>query len=107
MIDVSQVLVSTEWLAQRLDAPNIRIVDCRFSFDYDAERDYLAGHLPGAVYVRLQQDLASPDGPVHFALPSPERFSATMGRLGIGDQTTIVAYDDQGGRSGILGSGSA
>jgi thiosulfate/3-mercaptopyruvate sulfurtransferase len=97
MVDVSQVLVSTDWLAEHLNDRDLRIVDCRFSFDYDAEQDYLKGHIPGAVYVRLQQDLASPEGPVHFALPSSNRFAAAMSRVGIGDQTTVVGYDDQGG----------
>ncbi len=97
MIDVRNVLVSTEWLAAHLDDPNLRVVDCRFSFDHDATEDYRRGHIRGAVHVRLQEDLASPAGPVHFALPEPERFAASMSRLGIGDETTVVAYDDEGG----------
>jgi thiosulfate/3-mercaptopyruvate sulfurtransferase len=97
MVDVSNVLVSTDWLAAHLDDRNLRVADCRFSFDYDASDDYHRGHIPGAVYVRLQQDLASPEGPVHFAVPTPERFAAAMSRLGIGDRTVVVAYDDQGG----------
>jgi thiosulfate/3-mercaptopyruvate sulfurtransferase len=97
MIDVRDVLVTTDWLAVHLDDRDLRVVDCRFSFDHDASEDYHRGHLPGAVYVRLQQDLASPDGPVHFALPESERFAASMSRLGIGDRTVVVAYDDEGG----------
>ncbi|HTE84641.1 MAG TPA: sulfurtransferase [Dehalococcoidia bacterium] len=97
MVDVGNVLVETDWLAAHLDDRDLRVADCRFSFDYDASRDYHAGHIPGAVYVRLQQDLATPNGPVHFALPPPEQFAASMERLGIGDRTVVVAYDDQGG----------
>jgi thiosulfate/3-mercaptopyruvate sulfurtransferase len=97
MIDVSNVLVETDWLSSHLDDRDLRVADCRFSFDYDASRDYHAGHIPGSVYVRLQQDLASPNGPVHFALPPAAQFAASMERLGIGDQTVVVAYDDQGG----------
>ncbi len=97
MIDVRDVLVQTDWLAVHLNDPNLRIADCRFSFDHDATEDYRRGHIPGAIHVRLQEDLASFDGPIHFALPSPERFAAAMSRLGIGDQTTVVAYDDEGG----------
>lgn len=96
MVDVKDVLVSTDWLAAHLDDPNLRIVDCRFSFDYDAAADYGQGHIPGAVHVKVQEDLASPSGPVRFALPEPERFAASMSRLGIGDDTLVVAYDDQG-----------
>jgi thiosulfate/3-mercaptopyruvate sulfurtransferase len=97
MVEVSNVLAETDWLAAHLDDHDLRVADCRFSFEYDASRDYHAGHIPGAVYVRLQQDLASPNGPVHFAIPPPEQFAASMERLGIGDQTVVVAYDDQGG----------
>ncbi len=97
MVNVRNVLVESDWLAAHLDDRDLRVVDCRFSFDYDASTDYHAGHIPGAVYVRLQQDLASPNGPVHFALPPPEQFAASMSRLGIGDRTVVVAYDDQGG----------
>jgi thiosulfate/3-mercaptopyruvate sulfurtransferase len=97
MVNVRNVLVSTDWLADHLDDRNLRVVDCRFSFDYDAIADYHRGHIPGAVHIRVQQDLASPDGPVRFALPSPERFADAMSRLGIGSRTLVVAYDDQGG----------
>jgi thiosulfate/3-mercaptopyruvate sulfurtransferase len=97
VIDVREVLVTTDWLAAHLDSPNLQVVDCRFSFDHDAAEDYLRGHIPGAVHARLQEDLASPEGPVRFALPKPDRFSASMSRLGIGDQTVVVAYDDEGG----------
>jgi thiosulfate/3-mercaptopyruvate sulfurtransferase len=97
MVDVSNVLVETDWLASHLDDRDIRVADCRFSFEYDASRDYHASHIPGAIYIRLQQDLASPNGPVHFALPPADQFAASMERLGIGDRTTVVAYDDQGG----------
>jgi len=96
MISVKDVLVSTDWLAEHLDDAGLRVADCRFSFDHDASADYGQGHIPGAVHVRLQEDLASPDGPIHFALPDPERFAASMSRLGIGDDTLVVAYDDEG-----------
>ena len=60
---------------------------------------YEAGHLPGAVFVDLETDLAGPprrDGGRH-PLPDPASFAAAMGRLGIGGGSTVVAYDDQGG----------
>jgi thiosulfate/3-mercaptopyruvate sulfurtransferase len=96
MISVKNVLVSSDWLAEHLNDQGLRVADCRFSFDHDAAVDYGQGHIPGAVHVRLQEDLASPAGPVHFALPDAGRFAASMGRLGIGDDTLVVAYDDEG-----------
>ena len=62
---------------------------------------FAAGHLPGAAFVDLDGDLAGPasaDGTSgRHPLPSPEAFAAAMGRLGIGDATAVVAYDDSGG----------
>ncbi|WP_439081961.1 sulfurtransferase [Streptomyces sp. WL006] len=56
--------------------------------------DYEAGHLPGAVFVDLDQDLASPagDGGRH-PLPDPEVFGAAMRRAGVGQDTPVVVYD--------------
>ncbi|MEU1795675.1 sulfurtransferase [Streptomyces californicus] len=56
--------------------------------------DYEAGHLPGAVFVDLDQDLASPagDGGRH-PLPDPEAFGAAMRRAGVGQDTPVVVYD--------------
>jgi thiosulfate/3-mercaptopyruvate sulfurtransferase len=97
MSSVADVLVGTDWLAAHQEDPGLRIADCRFSFDHDASVDYGQGHIPGAVHVKLQEDLASPNGPIHFALPDPDRFAASMSRLGIDDDTLVVAYDDEGG----------
>jgi thiosulfate/3-mercaptopyruvate sulfurtransferase len=57
------------------------------------------GHLPGAVLIDADRDLAAPpfDGPGRHPLPSPEVFAAAMSRAGIGDETPVVAYDDARG----------
>ena len=48
----ADILVSTDWLAEHLDDPKVRIVDCRYYFDGRVGRDeYERGHLPGAVYL--------------------------------------------------------
>src|SRR5919204_1338136 len=54
---------STERVAAALPDQNVRIVDCRFSFDEDMRVQYLAGHLPGAVYVSWPDDLSAPPPP--------------------------------------------
>ncbi len=78
----------------------VRVVDCRSSLDGSVGRHtYVEGHLPGAVYADLDADLASPasaEGGRH-PLPTPADFAATMGRLGIGDDTAVLAYDTAGG----------
>lgn len=97
-------LVSTEWLAAHLNDADLRIVDVRWrsryengrgiSFDdYDA---YLAGHIPGAVFVGMIGELSDPRHPVPDMLAPPEQFAAVMGRLGIGADTLVVTYDSMG-----------
>ena len=62
---------------------------------------YEAGHLPGAVFVDLDEDLTGPPGPEvgRHPLPSAAAFARSMGELGIGPDDTVVAYDDSGGMS--------
>jgi thiosulfate/3-mercaptopyruvate sulfurtransferase len=94
---MADFLVTTDWLAQRLDDPGIRIVDCRFAFDRDCREDYRESHIPGAVYLNWSIDLSDPDSDVESMIGPPEQVSAVMERLGIGDDTLIVGYDQEGG----------
>jgi thiosulfate/3-mercaptopyruvate sulfurtransferase len=96
------VLVSTEWLAaHRLD-PDLRIIDIRgkvlppgSSPRYLPKRlEYLASHIPGAVFVDWTRDIVDPDDPVPAQIARPEAFASTLSRLGVGDTTVVVAYDD-------------
>ena len=84
-----------------MDTGNLRIVDCRFSLlDPDAGRaQYNAGHLPGAVYADLDRDLAGPIDPStgRHPLPDGTTFERTLRRLGIDNESQVVAYDDAGG----------
>ena len=89
-------LISTRELAARLDEPGLRIADVRWVLG-DPERgrrDYEAGHIPGAIFVDLDRDLAAPTGPGRHPLPSPAAFADRMGQLGFGSDDFIVAYDD-------------
>ncbi len=63
--------------------------------------DYLRGHLPGAVYVSMDGQLARHDGPRQgrHPLPDPDRFGDTVRMLGINDGDTVVVYDDARGTS--------
>ena len=91
---------STERVASAIGDPGVRVVDCRFSFDEDMRQAYLAGHLPGAVYVSWPDDLSAPppsSGHPRWMLQSAEDFARAMTRLGIGDNTTVVGYDSEGG----------
>jgi len=93
--------ISPEALQARLASPGLRVVDVRFSLaDREAgRRAYLAGHLPGAVFLDLETDLSGPlaaHGGRH-PLPDPERAAAVFGAAGIDADTQVVAYDDAGG----------
>jgi thiosulfate/3-mercaptopyruvate sulfurtransferase len=95
-------LVGVDTLARHLDDPGWVVVDARFSLADPAagERAYRAGHVPGAVYAHLDRDLSGPVVPGRTGrhpLPDPERLAATFGRLGIGPDSRVVAYDDAGG----------
>lgn len=60
-------------------------------------RRYREGHIPGAVFVDLDTDLAAPEGPGRHPLPTTAEFARTLGRLGVGPGTDVVVYDDAGG----------
>ncbi|RCV54776.1 sulfurtransferase [Marinitenerispora sediminis] len=92
------VVVSADWLADHLD--EVLVADVRWYLDGRSGRDaYLGGHLPGAVFVDVDTDLAAPASPEggRHPLPTPEAFAVAAGALGIGDGTPVVAYDDAGG----------
>jgi thiosulfate/3-mercaptopyruvate sulfurtransferase len=92
-------LLSAEGLRDRLDDPRLRIADVRWWLN-DREkgrRDYAEAHLPGAVFVDLDRDLAAPPGAGRHPLPSPADFATRMAEVGFDDSSTIVAYDDAGG----------
>jgi thiosulfate/3-mercaptopyruvate sulfurtransferase len=85
-----------------LGRPDLRIVDCRWVLGQPGagEVAYRAGHLPGAIHVDLDEDLADRDGygaPGRHPLPSPAEVAGTLGLAGIGDGDLVVAYDDVGG----------
>jgi len=93
-----EALVGTEWLAQRLGAPNLRIVDATYFLPgarRNAREDYERRHIPGAVFFDIDQ-ICDPESPLPHMLPSPEAFARQVGRLGIGDAARVVAYDSHG-----------
>jgi thiosulfate/3-mercaptopyruvate sulfurtransferase len=91
-------LVSTEWLAAHLDAPDLRIVDGSFTLPGvkpTGRELYDARHIPGAVFFDIDE-IADEHNPLPHMLPSPEKFAARMRKLGLGDGHKIVVYDSAG-----------
>jgi len=97
-------LVTTEWLATQLGAPDLRVADVRWYLDpARGGRDaYEAGHIPGAVFLDMDEDLSAPGGgrgrpSGRHPWPGPEQVARVMSAAGIGPGVRVVAYDDQAG----------
>jgi thiosulfate/3-mercaptopyruvate sulfurtransferase len=90
-----ELLASTEWLAANLDRPEVRILDCRWRPDGTGRAAHAAGHVPGAAHLDWATDLADPDEDGRpYLLAGPEQVTQAMARVGVGDGTTVVLYDD-------------
>ena len=94
-------LVSTEWLANNLGDPNLRIFDATVHLrpskpgPYTIESgraDYEAGHIPGAAFADLGRDFSDTSSGLGFTMPTVERFAAALGQAGVGRGTRVVAY---------------
>lgn len=90
-----ELLATTEWLADNLHRPDLRVLDVRWRPDGSVATSYAAGHIPGAVHVDWAADLVErPDEGDAVVLAAPERVASVLGRAGVGDGTTVVLYDD-------------
>jgi len=93
-------LINVDELLVLMGQADVRIVDVRWRLgDPNAgAAAFAVSHIPGAVFADVDRDLASPAGPRgRHPLPTAEAFATLMARLGIDDDTRVVAYDDQGG----------
>jgi len=91
-------LVSTDWLAARLDDPKVKIIDATFKLPGVLPlpvEDYLAGHLPGAVFFDVDH-IADPNDQRPHMFPTAEQFARDVAALGISSGDTVVAYDAGG-----------
>ncbi len=94
-------LVSPEWLREHIGEPNLRVIDFRWYLTGRQGRDaYLAGHIPGAVFIDL--DAVTGKGPGRHPLPTRQQFQEEIRRAGVSARTRVVAYD---GAQAILDSG--
>jgi thiosulfate/3-mercaptopyruvate sulfurtransferase len=91
-------LVSTTWLQDHLNAPDVRIVDGSTHLPTegrDARAEYRQAHIPGAVFFDIDE-ICDENSSLPHMLPHPVKFSARMRKLGLGDGSRIVVYDTKG-----------
>ncbi|KYK47392.1 3-mercaptopyruvate sulfurtransferase [Bradyrhizobium liaoningense] len=91
-------LVSTEWLAAHMGDANVKILDASFKLPGVLplpKDDYLAAHLPGAVFFDVDA-VSDHSNPLPHMFPSAEQFGRDVGNLGIGNSDTVVIYDAGG-----------
>lgn len=90
-------LVTTDWLAEHLGDAHLRVADARWSLleKGKGRAAYDAAHVPGAVFLDVDRDLASPrgEGPGRHPLPTAERFAEVMSRAGVGAESHVIAHD--------------
>jgi len=93
-----EALVSTSWLAEHLDAPDVRVVDGSWhmpQLERDSHAEFSERHIPGAVFFDIDE-IANTDSDLPHMLPSPEKFASRVRKLGLGDGARIVTYDSTG-----------
>ncbi|PNA02616.1 MULTISPECIES: sulfurtransferase [unclassified Pseudomonas] len=92
-------LITPQQLAERLDAPGLVILDCRFALedvDY-GQRSYAEGHIAGAHFADLERDLSGPvlkGSTGRHPLPDPQRLVERLREWGVDNDSQVVLYDD-------------
>jgi thiosulfate/3-mercaptopyruvate sulfurtransferase len=97
-VDNPKMLVSTQWLADHMKDPDLRIIDASYylpDMGRDAKAEYDAGHIPGARFFDIDDVCDSLSDLPHMA-PPPEKFMSRMRAMGVGDGHQVVVYDGNG-----------
>jgi len=97
-------LVSADWLMAHLGEPQLAVVDCRWRLGQPGagRRAYEEGHVPGAAFLDLDEDLSAPPGDGRHPLPDPPAFAAACACAGIAADSQVVAYDGAGEGGAVL-----
>ena len=94
----TDAVVSTQWLADHLEAPDVRVVDASYYLPHeglDPRHEFELHQIPGAVFFDIDEIADSASDLPHM-LPAPEKFSSKVRKLGLGDGVRIVVYDQRG-----------
>jgi thiosulfate/3-mercaptopyruvate sulfurtransferase len=102
LIAASPLMTAAELQASMNRRPAPCLLDVRWRLGRsDGHVEYLSGHIPGAIFVDLELELAAPPDPMRgrHPLPDPEALEAAMRRCGVGNDGLVVVYDDWNGRA--------
>jgi thiosulfate/3-mercaptopyruvate sulfurtransferase len=99
-----QYLVETDWLAQHLEDPGVRVLECTVNLPPAPEQPggfrvesgrakWAEGHIPGAGFVDLPEELSDRTSTLRFMMPPAAQFAEVMGRAGVGDGIRVILYD--------------
>jgi thiosulfate/3-mercaptopyruvate sulfurtransferase len=97
-----QYLVETDWLAQHLDDPGVRVLECTVYLHPKPDHGFRAesgrakwaeGHIPGAGFADLTADLSDRNASLLYMMPPAAQFADAMGKNGVGDGVRVVLYD--------------
>ena len=94
----STPFVSTQWLADHLDDPDVTIIDASWYLptqNRNGRTEYEAGHIPGAVFFDIDE-ISDKTSSLPHMLPDAAQFAQHMARLGISDQAHLIVYDGAG-----------
>lgn len=99
VVNLPGPLVDVAWLQRAMGDPELVTADVRWYPNRSGREAYQLGHIPRAVFLDMDADLAGPvaDDSGRHPLPAPEDFARRMERAGIGEDSVVVAYDDAGG----------
>jgi len=90
-----EIVATTDWLADQLGQPDLRVIDVRWRPDGSGRAVYGAGHIPGATYLDWVVELVDRDDESGvLRLAEPDRIAAALGRAGVRADSTVVLYDD-------------
>ena len=99
-----QYLVETDWLANHLDDPDLRILDCNVGIQPAEDEGtgfvltngcqaWQQSHIPGSRFADLMEYLSAPEADFMFKMPTPEQFARVMGSYGVGPSNRVIVYD--------------